>query len=69
MGEKFDEAKGRAKEAVGDLTDDAQLRREGKLDRAGASDKGRLNDLTDKAEELVDDGKRKPVDVMDRVGK
>ena len=29
-----DEAKGRIKEAVGDLTDDDDLKREGKLDKA-----------------------------------
>jgi uncharacterized protein YjbJ (UPF0337 family) len=36
MGENIDEAKGRAKEAAGDLTDDKELKREGKVDR-GAS--------------------------------
>lgn len=30
-----DDAKGRLKEAAGDLTDDKDLRREGKVDRAG----------------------------------
>ncbi len=69
MGEKFDEAKGRVKEAVGDLTDDEELKRRGKLDRAGASVKGKLNDLGDKAEELVDDGKRKAADLLDRGNK
>lgn len=69
MGEKFDEAKGRVKEAVGDLTDDEELKRQGKLDRAGASVKGKLNDLGDKAEELVDEGKRKAADLLDRGSK
>jgi len=32
MGEKADEAKGRVKEAAGDLTDDDRLKREGKMD-------------------------------------
>ena len=30
----LDEAKGRVKEAAGDLTDDDKLKQEGKLDRA-----------------------------------
>ena len=33
MGENMDEAKGRVKEAAGDLTDDDELKREGKADR------------------------------------
>ena len=33
----MDEAKGRIKEAAGDLTDDDDLKREGKLDQAGAN--------------------------------
>jgi uncharacterized protein YjbJ (UPF0337 family) len=55
MGEKTDEAKGRAKEAVGDLTDDEKLKREGKMDRAGASVKRRTGEAVDKTKELVDD--------------
>ena len=34
MGDKTDDIKGRAKEAVGDLTDNDDLKREGKVDRA-----------------------------------
>ena len=33
----YDDMKGRAKEAVGDLTDDDDLKSEGKVDRAGGS--------------------------------
>ena len=33
---KFDQMKGRAKEAAGDLTNDDDLRREGKVDRPAA---------------------------------
>lgn len=69
MGERLDEAKGRAKEAVGDLTDDEELKRKGKLDRAGATVKGKLNDLGDKAEDLVDDAKRKAESALDRESK
>jgi uncharacterized protein YjbJ (UPF0337 family) len=46
--EKFDKAKGRAKEAAGDLTGDRDLQREGKVDRASGGLKEKLNDVTDK---------------------
>jgi uncharacterized protein YjbJ (UPF0337 family) len=55
MGEKTDEAKGRAKEAVGDLTDDDDLKREGKMDRAGATVKRKTGEAVDKVKEVVDD--------------
>jgi uncharacterized protein YjbJ (UPF0337 family) len=51
---KKDEMKGRAKEAVGDLTDDDELKGEGKADRAGGKAKQFLEDAKDKAEDLVD---------------
>jgi uncharacterized protein YjbJ (UPF0337 family) len=47
MGEKTDEAKGRAKEAAGDLTDNDRLKREGKVDRAGAKVKEKTNEAVD----------------------
>jgi len=40
-----DEAKGRVKEALGDLTDNDKLKKEGSIDRA----KGRVKDVVDKA--------------------
>jgi uncharacterized protein YjbJ (UPF0337 family) len=49
----FDELKGRAKEAVGDLTDDEDLRREGKVDQATGTVKDRLDDLSDKVKDVV----------------
>ncbi len=54
MGENLDEAKGRVKEAVGDLTDDDDLKREGKADRFGASVKGKAEDAADKVGDAVD---------------
>ena len=61
MGEKMDEAKGRVKEAAGDLTDDKDLQREGKMDQAGATVKEKANDAVDtvkeKADEMMDDDK------------
>jgi uncharacterized protein YjbJ (UPF0337 family) len=61
MGENMDEAKGRVKEAAGDLTDDKDLQREGKMDQAGATVKEKANDavdtVKDKANDLMDDDK------------
>ena len=58
MGEKIDEAKGRVKEAAGDLTDDQKLKNEGKLDRMGAEVKEKAGDaidaVKDKAKEAAD---------------
>ena len=53
MGEHIDEAKGRAKEAAGDLTDDEKLKREGKVDRAVSSVKDKVDDVADKVKERV----------------
>jgi uncharacterized protein YjbJ (UPF0337 family) len=54
----MDEAKGRIKEAAGDLTDDKDLQREGKVDQASGKAKDKIDDASDKAKELVgrDDG-------------
>jgi uncharacterized protein YjbJ (UPF0337 family) len=49
-----DQAKGRAKEAVGALTDDDKLKREGKADQAAGDAKQFVQDVADKAEDLVD---------------
>ena len=55
MGEKIDEAKGRVKEAAGDLTDDKDLKREGKMDQAGSEIKEKVGDAVDAVKEKVDD--------------
>ncbi|MGZ5352415.1 MAG: CsbD family protein [Actinomycetota bacterium] len=55
MGEKTDEAKGRVKEAAGDLTDDDDLKREGKMDQAGATVKRKTGEAVDKTKEVIDD--------------
>ena len=49
----FDKAKGRAKEAAGDLTGDDDLKREGKVDRAGGALKDKLDRAMDKVRDLV----------------
>ena len=51
---KVDKGKGRAKEALGDLTDDESLKREGKADRIGGAVKEKAADAADKVEETVD---------------
>ena len=54
MGANMDEAKGRMKEAAGDMMDDDQMKREGKTDRMGATIKEKANEVVDKAKDLVD---------------
>jgi uncharacterized protein YjbJ (UPF0337 family) len=53
MGENIDEAKGRAKEATGDLTGDDKLKREGKVDRATSSVKDKIGDAADKVKDTI----------------
>jgi uncharacterized protein YjbJ (UPF0337 family) len=53
MGGK-DEAKGRVKEAAGDLTGDKDLQREGKTDQAA----GKAKDAVDKTADKVKDALR-----------
>ena len=49
-----DDLKGRVKEAAGDLTDDKDLKNEGKTDRASGKVKNAIDDVKDKAEDVVD---------------
>jgi uncharacterized protein YjbJ (UPF0337 family) len=65
MAEHIDEAKGRSKQAAGDLTDDKKLKREGRIDRAVSSVKDKVDDAADKVSEKVDDAAEK---IKDRVG-
>ena len=50
---KLDEAKGRTKEAAGDLTDDDALKREGKVDRATGTVKDKVGDAADKVKDAI----------------
>ena len=59
MGSNFDDAKGRAKEAAGDLTDQDDLKREGQRDQAGAKVKDFAEKTKDKVEGAVDKVKEK----------
>jgi uncharacterized protein YjbJ (UPF0337 family) len=49
----FDDAKGRLKEAAGDLSDDQSLKNEGKVDRATGSVKDKVGDAADAAKDVV----------------
>ena len=52
--DKVDEAKGRMKEAAGDMMDDDQLKKEGKADRMGATVKEKAGEVVDKAKDMMD---------------
>ena len=54
MDPNTDDLKGRAKEAIGDLTDNRDLKREGKADRATGKAKEFVDDVKDKAEDVID---------------
>ena len=62
MGQNIDEAKGRAKEAAGDLTDDESLKNEGRVDKAVSDVKEKVDDVADKIKDKIrgddDDGDR-----------
>jgi uncharacterized protein YjbJ (UPF0337 family) len=57
MSQNIDEAKGRVKEAAGDLSDDDKLKREGKVDRATATAKDKIEDVADKVKDKIGLGK------------
>jgi uncharacterized protein YjbJ (UPF0337 family) len=60
MGEgTYDDVKGKVKEAAGDLTDDEDLQREGKVDQASGNVKDKLGNLKETAEDAVDKVKDK----------
>lgn len=49
-----DEMKGRAKTAAGELTDDDDLKREGRSDKAAGKTKEAVDKVRDKARDAVD---------------
>jgi uncharacterized protein YjbJ (UPF0337 family) len=59
MDNDFDQAKGKVKQAVGDLTDDKDLQREGQVDEAAGKAKEGLGKAKDKLADAVDDVKDK----------
>ncbi|MGB0121271.1 MAG: CsbD family protein [Solirubrobacterales bacterium] len=50
---KIDNAKGRVKEAAGDLTDDDKLKNEGKADKAGAKVKEKVEGAVDSVKDKL----------------
>ena len=59
MGSSADDAKGRVKEAAGDLTGNRDLKNEGKTDQAGAKVKEFAENAKDKVSGVVDSAKEK----------
>jgi uncharacterized protein YjbJ (UPF0337 family) len=59
MSKETDRTKGKVKEAVGDLTDDERLEREGKLDQATADVKEKTDDTVDSLRDKVQDAIRR----------
>lgn len=59
MDNNLDQAKGRIKQAAGDLTDNDDLKRDGKTDEHAGKVKEVLEDAKDKADDLVDKVKEK----------
>jgi uncharacterized protein YjbJ (UPF0337 family) len=53
MSKNVDEAKGRAKRAAGELTDDEQLKREGTVDKAAGGAKDAVDKAARKAKDLM----------------
>jgi uncharacterized protein YjbJ (UPF0337 family) len=54
MAKNTDDLKGRVKEAAGDLTDNPELKREGKIDQAAGTMKDKVGDVADKVKDVLD---------------
>jgi uncharacterized protein YjbJ (UPF0337 family) len=54
MARNIDEAKGRAKRAAGELTDDERLKREGTVDKAAGRAKETVDKAAEKAKTLME---------------
>lgn len=59
MSGNTDQAKGRIKQAAGDLTDNDDLKREGKADEAAGKTKKVIGDAKESLEDAVDSVKKK----------
>jgi uncharacterized protein YjbJ (UPF0337 family) len=53
MSGAFDDAKGRAKKAAGEVTGDKSLKNEGRVDKASGSVKDKVGGAADKAKDVV----------------
>jgi uncharacterized protein YjbJ (UPF0337 family) len=54
MSKNIDEAKGRAKRAAGELTDDEDLKREGTIDKTAGKAKESVDKAADKTKSLME---------------
>jgi len=54
MDKDLDQAKGRIKQAAGDLTNNDKLKKEGKLDEGAGKAKEFLEDAKDKGDDAID---------------
>ncbi|MEY2582021.1 MAG: hypothetical protein QOE09_1870 [Ilumatobacteraceae bacterium] len=54
MDKDLDQAKGRIKQAAGDLTNNDRLKREGKADETAGKAKEFLGNAKDKADDMID---------------
>jgi uncharacterized protein YjbJ (UPF0337 family) len=54
MANNLDEAKGRAKRAAGELTDDDRLKQEGTIDKGAGKAKQTIDKAADKAKGLLE---------------
>lgn len=68
LDDKFNELKGKAKEAVGDLTNNDKLEAEGKADQVKAKAAGAADDAKDSAGNAADSLKDKAEGVRDSFG-
>jgi uncharacterized protein YjbJ (UPF0337 family) len=59
MDSNLDQVKGRAKQAAGDLTDNKDLKREGKADENAGKAKEFVADMKDKADNVIEKAKDK----------
>jgi uncharacterized protein YjbJ (UPF0337 family) len=55
MAHNIDEAKGRAKRAAGELTDNDRLKQEGTVDKSAGKAKTTIDKTADKAKSLLED--------------
>lgn len=62
MSGQFDQAKGRAKQAAGDLTDDDELKSEGETDETAGKVKEKLDDAKEHLDDAVDKVRDKVTD-------
>ncbi len=59
MSGEFDKVKGRVKQAAGDLTDNDELRNDGKKDETAGKVKDGVDKVKDKLDDAVDSVKKK----------